>query len=320
MDIDERILRAGAELFDASRDGLTFLGGMDSAVYAYERAGRRYVLRFTPTDLDHLPRIYGELEFADYLAKGGVSVAQPNMSRQSKLVETLETGMSATETPLVAVSSFDRAEGQHVFPDAPEAWNDAYFRAWGRVTGRMHALARRFTPTHPRPTWQQEDAATACYCQDEEIRARWLRLGEEIAAFPPDAAAYGLIHNDLHPWNLLLHDGGLTVIDLGSCAYNWFAADIAIALYWAIWAGPVQCGVPAEEFPLHFLETFMAGYSTAYDLDPRWLGCLPTLLKHRQVCLYIYFTYVAQVDDRLRDYLLRDAERQIREDIPVMLV
>ncbi|MHB0858087.1 MAG: phosphotransferase enzyme family protein [Anaerolineae bacterium] len=319
MDIDERTLHAGAELFGVSAEGLTILGGMESAVYTYERAGGQHVLRFTPTDAHRLPRIHGELEFVSYLAEQGVSVTRPNPSRQGRLVEIVEGDSTQAEASLVAVSSFDRAEGRHVFPDAPEAWNDAFFRAWGRVLGRMHALTQRFQPVYPRPTWQQEHAAMARCCPDEQILARWLRLGEEIAAFPADDAAYGLIHNDLHPWNMLLNANGLTVIDFGSCAINWFVADIAIPLYWAIWAGPVQCGVPADEFPQHFLETFMGGYSAEYDLDPRWLGCLPTLLKHRQVCLYIYFTYVAKVDTDTRAFLLRDAERLIREDVPVMV-
>jgi len=44
-----------------------------------------------------------------------------------------------------------------------------------------------------------------------------------------------LIHTDVHAGNFFVDDGRITVFDFDDSSYQWFASDIAIALYYTIW-------------------------------------------------------------------------------------
>ena len=41
---------------------------------------------------------------------------------------------------------------------------------------------------------------------------------------------FGMIHADLHPGNLLVDDGALSVIDFDDAAFGWYLYDLAVAL------------------------------------------------------------------------------------------
>ena len=47
---------------------------------------------------------------------------------------------------------------------------------------------------------------------------------------PKSPDCYTLIHADLHPWNVLIHDDQLSVIDFDDAGFGWHAFDIAVAL------------------------------------------------------------------------------------------
>jgi Ser/Thr protein kinase RdoA (MazF antagonist) len=219
---------------------------------------------------------------------------------------------------MIAVSSLERAAGRPVEPRDPAEWNDAFFTRWGRAMGRIHALTRRYRPAHPHADWRAEHDDLAAACGDADILARWNHLGDTIRGLPQPTDAYGLVHNDLHPWNFFIHHDELVLFDFGSCAHNWFVADIAIPMYWAAWAGTTHAGESPLDYLRRFAHHFMAGYEGENGLDRQWLEHLPLFMKHRQILLFIYFSYARSVNPWLRAHLLGDAERMIRADEPVI--
>ena len=60
-----------------------------------------------------------------------------------------------------------------------------------------------------------------------------LLLARDLAreALPDRRSEYGLIHADLHPFNVVSSVNGLHVIDFDDAGFGWHAYDIAIALY-----------------------------------------------------------------------------------------
>lgn len=62
-------------------------------------------------------------------------------------------------------------------------------------------------------------------------------LINEMMALPKDKDSYGLIHNDMHQWNFLLDGDKINVFDFDDSLHGWFALDIGIALYHALWWG-----------------------------------------------------------------------------------
>ena len=62
-------------------------------------------------------------------------------------------------------------------------------------------------------------------------RAR-VRLRAEFESFGTAPDRFGLIHADLHPWNVLMSPRGLVVIDFDDCGYGWHIYDLAVAMYY----------------------------------------------------------------------------------------
>ncbi|HHX63740.1 MAG TPA: phosphotransferase, partial [Chloroflexi bacterium] len=194
----------------------------------------------------------------------------------------------------LAVMAFDRAPGRHVDAGNPAVWNGALYRNWGRTMGRMHALSRRYTlrPDTALPDWRGEMTWFAEWCDDDAVRDRWIELWRYLETLPRTDDCFGLIHNDLHPANFVVDDDGqITVLDFDGCNRHWFATDIGIALYHALWASAGRDRRSREEYAAEFLRCFMAGYSEENILDAVWIERLPHFLKYRQILLWIVFSH-----------------------------
>lgn len=310
--VNPTVSRAAA-LFGADDIPPRPLGGMDSAVYACTRAGHEFVLKLTPIALDDLEALRGEIEFAHFLGRGGLRVAQPLRSQSGELVTLLET-----PDQTLAVTAQEMAPGRPPSVQDPAEWNDSLFREWGRVTGQLHALSQAYTPLHRRPSWHAEHIRMAASCRDPQVALKWQRLAIEMEALAQEPDGYGLIHNDLHPWNYHLHDGHIVLFDLGSCCYRWWVADVAVALYWGLWGGSPRADETRESFAPHFIEQFMSGYAREHSLPTGWLAHLPLFLRYHQIYMLIYFTDVFQGNPQLATYLLRDSAQRVAQDEPVV--
>jgi Ser/Thr protein kinase RdoA (MazF antagonist) len=307
-EIDREIVMAGAALYGTDVGDLNYIGGMDGRVYGYARDGRDYVLKLAPMDDGRLAALDEQLAFMRYLADGGVRVARPVPSRHGRLVEKLASG----NTTLVAMA-FERAPGKHVDAGNPTEWNATLYRNWGRTMGRMHALSRRYAlrPDTALPDWRGEVDGFAEWCEDDAVRERWLALGRYLETLPRTQDCFGPVHNDLHPANFVVDgDGQITVIDFDVCNRHWFATDIGIAIYHALWMGSARDGRSPEEHAAEFLRCFMAGYAGENDLDAVWIERLPHFLKYRQILLYVVFSHEwAEGNDWQRAELARWRQR-----------
>lgn len=120
----------------------------------------------------------------------------------------------------------------------------ALHRRVGRTAALLHdhALAFHRPRDFVRPTWEPADLVgpdsrwgpweAACLPDAERAlltRARDLALDQlHGASRAPDA--WGLVHADLRPGNLLLDGDDLTVIDFDDSGFSWFVLDLAAAL------------------------------------------------------------------------------------------
>ncbi len=312
FDLNHVIAQAAA-LYNINADTLQHLGGMESRVFQFTMANSKYVLRITPVQPIHLPDFKAEIELMAHLSLHGVSVPAPLPSVNDRLIETVIMGEDT-----FAVTAFTCASGRPVnYQDASE-WNSKFFHEWGRVSGQIHRIANNKPGGFLRWSWKEENQQCAEACPEPDVLAQWLQIGQQMAELPQHPSGYGLIHNDLHMWNFHLDEGRITVFDFGSSGYHWYLNDIAIPLYWALWAGPIEQIVSRSDFARHFLEHFLNGYSLEHQLDSAWLKHLPLFLKHRDLYLYIFFTYVFKGDDRLRRWLLGEAPHRIKHNLPVL--
>lgn len=321
MDIADSARDAGARLFDIDPAALQPLGGMDGAVYGFERGSASYILKIAPVETGKLDAITAKLHFVNYLAQGGVRIAKPITSINDRQLEIIA---AESDRHSWAVTASERAPGGLAVQVGE--WKDELFALWGKTIGQMHRLTKAYDAARDWADgligdWQAEHAFFARWIQDDAVRARWLEIGATLNTYTPDINCFGLIHNDLHPHNFMVHRANgelqLTVFDFDVCNYHWFMTDIGIALYHALWT-PRPPAESAGAFARRFMLHFMRGYSSENALSDEWLARLPVFLKYRRGLLYpVMLSEWREPNDRKRQYLAEWRQAIINDTLPV---
>ena len=288
---NEAILAEALARYQVQRENLEDLDGFESFIYGYARDRTGYILRVSHSSHRTWEMIMGEMGWLSYLADHGLSVARPVRSHAGNLVEVIgqKDGSSAVSQPRLGqhtshesrspsyftAASYERAKGQ---PPKKAGWTPELFHSMGRFMGRMHSLAKDFTPSDPafrRPDWDSEVPSTFDDLPETEatVVSRYLELVEHFWGLPRCRDSYGLIHVDFHSGNFFVNDGRITLFDFDDCQYSWFVYDIAMSIFYAL---PVDC-VSDEDIRkgITFFQNFMKGYRSENLLDPKIEGRRP---------------------------------------------
>ena len=114
------------------------------------------------------------------------------------------------------------------------------------------------------PEMSQEQSKTIIAARD---RLRTILLEQGVSS-----QTYGIIHGDLLPQNILVHDSVLSPIDFDDCAFGYHLYDISVALI----------NVSAEtNFP-EILDSFICEYRKHRDFSDQMLQTLPLFILIRQ--------------------------------------
>jgi Ser/Thr protein kinase RdoA (MazF antagonist) len=130
------------EMKHTPEDKLQLLDGFESFIYEFARPDGEFILRIGHSDRRSPDLIRGEVDWINYLAQGGVTVARAVLSQTGKLVEPIEDGHGGQ----FLCTAFVKARGKVAERDQI---NDRLFLHYGRLLGRMHALAKTYTPSDP---------------------------------------------------------------------------------------------------------------------------------------------------------------------------
>ena len=299
----DTILQEAMRRYGIANHQIKPLEAFESFIYEFERDGASYILRIGHSFRKSEALIQGEVDWINYLARGGVSVARAISSENGMLVEAIDDGQGGQ----FLVTAFVKAAGQKPWL---AGWTPARFENYGRLLGRMHALAVGYqpVPAWKRPEWDDGTMQfMELYLPASEVRAhqKYQSVLEHIYSLPKDRASYGLIHQDAHQNNFFMdEDGTLTLFDFDDCVYSWFINDIAIVLFY-ISMDAEELGFPnAAAFTQEFMTHFLRGYRQVYTLDNRWLKEIPHFLKLRELELYAVV---------FRDFDIKDSEHWVLE-------
>ncbi|MEP6894888.1 MAG: phosphotransferase [Chloroflexota bacterium] len=282
---NDSILEQARQRYGISSEHVSLLDSVENFVYEFERDNTGYILRIGHTFRKSEALIRGEVDWINYLASNGVSVARAIPSVDGNLVEVIEDGYGGQ----FLATAFIRAAG---LPPWQAGWTSERFERYGQLIGEMHTLAVTYQPQAgwQRPAW--DDASLKfieLYLPAEEVHSHqaYQSVIEHIYSLPKDKNSYGLIHQDAHQNNFFMDaDGKLTLFDFDDCAYSWFINDIAIVLFY-ISMDAEELGFPsAAAFTQQFMTHFLRGYRQAYTLDSSWLKEMPAFLKLRELELY----------------------------------
>ena len=275
------ILRTAMQRFGIRDGDIRELGGFESFIYEFTRDSSAFILRIGHASRRSENLVLGEVDWINYLARGGVSVARAVESTEGRLVEPIDDGHGEH---FLAVS-FVKAKGK---PPWHVGLTPELNQTYGRLIGRMHRLTKDYAPSDhawKRPEWDAaeiQDIVSNLPAGQERVIARYREVLDHVGTLSKGQDDYGLIHFDAHGSNLLIdEEGRFTLFDFDDCSYGWFIYDIAIVLFYMI-TNHVDPASVCREFMPHFL----AGYRTENRPDPARLQELPWFLKLREIDLY----------------------------------
>jgi Ser/Thr protein kinase RdoA (MazF antagonist) len=112
-----------------------------------------------------------------------------------------------------------------------------------------------------------------------------------------ETSAVHIIHADVHGWNLMWHEGKLSIFDFDDCGFGVEAQDIAVALYYL--------DTPEQD------QALLAGYKSIKPLPTYSENAMKALLLHRRLLLlnYLYETKNIEEKELLPAYLEKSLER-----------
>lgn len=310
---NDTILQEAMRRYGITNDQIHPLDAFESFIYEFERDSHAYILRISHSFRRSESLVLGEVDWINYLAEGGVSVAKAIPSESGKLVEAIEDQWGGA----FLVTAFVKARGQ-----APwDLWTPKLYKSYGEMMGQIHTLSKSYQPNQTawkRPDWNNDlfEFVERYLPESESIAKKKYRdICSHVNALAKDRESYGLTHQDAHGNNLFVDERGqITLFDFDECAYNWFINDIAVVLFYI-----VQDAEDWRVFTEEFLSHFLRGYVQACTLDFTWLKEIPNLLKIREIELYAVMHRdfdVNNIDDEWCARFMHNRKSRIENDVP----
>ena len=276
----EAILAEAMRRYGIAPGDIAELGGFESFIYRFTRDGRPFILRVTHSLRRSPEAIHGEVEWMNYLAAGGASVAGAVASAGGALVEAIDDGAGGH----FLATAFHFAPGR---PPWEAGWTTTRRENYGRLIGRLHALTKRYEPGDPawrRHAWPADsvdEVRRQLQDIDPAALARYLALVDQVGRLPRGRDDYGLIHFDAHEANFFIDGDTITLFDFDDCGYNWLANDVAMVIFYQ-----AANRDDAADHLAAFLPDFLRGYAAENRLAPEWAGLIHDFLTMREIELY----------------------------------
>ena len=283
--VSEKLLGFAAENYNFDKATLNFISDSTNQIYMFHKDGTPYILRFSERPAEKIHEVKAEMDWLFYLAKNNISVGLPlNAANGGLAVMTSDNGVN------YIITSFKTVNGTYWDKNNPDRWNDDIFYNWGKTMGDIHRLTKDFKPANEQDIrgvfdgrFSLDDIIKKCPSVNKIVEG----LIDEMMALPKDKDSYGLIHNDMHQWNFLIDGGEINVFDFDDSLYGWFALDMGIALYHALWWG--RKNDAGHLFADEIITNFIKGYLSANHLSDFWLSKIPLFMKFRQICKFSWF-------------------------------
>ena len=246
-----QLAETALEFYDLGETRLTFLRYFANITYRVDASispshrmrpspytPNRYLLRVLLSD--HWEYAKGEMTWLAALSnEADLFVPAPVPTRDGELLRHVSTpGVPAGRIVSLMrwIDGHKLAKGLRTNP----------YQAWGQMVGRLHAFASRWQPPvgFERFIWDWEGLLGGRgfgYSIEELITSmpRHLQKPFQIVSKEVKAGmkalgkgrdAYGMIHADMYPDNILFKDGEAFPIDFEDCGFGYWLWDIGVAL------------------------------------------------------------------------------------------
>jgi Ser/Thr protein kinase RdoA (MazF antagonist) len=299
--VSNDLLAFAAENYDFDVSTLHFISDSTNQIYMFNKNEKGYILRFSQRPSDMTNQTKAEMDWLYYLAGHKIGVSLPLKNNQSELViSTNDHDNNSGENYII--TAFEMANGRFWDKNDPNRWNDRIFFNWGKLMGDMHRLTKDYKPANEndvRETFNGRFPLSNSIKSNPRVNKITEELIGEIMALPKDKDSYGLIHYDMHQWNFYIDGDKINVFDFDDSVYGWFALDIGVALYHALWWGRKDNS--GKDFTDSITENFLKGYLSANNLSDFWIAKIPMFMKYRQICKFSWFYDPENTDEHQKE-------------------
>lgn len=324
MDMDSSLILSQAKrlfMVDLLREITT--GHSGDRIFEAEAGQRQYILRVAEYSERAQSHIAFESHWTEYLAAQMEGVAKPVRSVNGRLYELAEAGGRSC-----LLSLQEKAPGKTVDTDNGEEFNERLFFNLGMLMGRMHKLTMRYEGNVSCSEFKWNGPhfwRKGIVIEDEEVRQGEKRLLKELDQLPMGKDNYGIVHFDIHTDNFLVQNDKITLIDFDACQFNWYAADIASALFFMVQRGAGPLKKQTEKERTAFAETFLNSYLTGYlqtnSISAYWIEKIDLFMRYQMIDEYV----AAQIGwpkepDHLREWYLNWHRDRIKDNLPYVFI
>ena len=295
--VSNDLLEFVSNKYGFDKNTLNFISESTNQIYSFQKNNKRYILRFSQQSAEHIHQTKAEMDWLYYFANNKINVSLPIATCNGELVISTDD-----ENNPYIISAYEALSGQFWDKNDSKRWNEKVFFNWGRLMGEMHRLTKDYTPaneTDIRSEFNGRNALADSISAYPSVNKIAEELIEEIMALPKNRDSYGLIHYDVHQWNLLIDGDKLNVFDFDDSLYGWFALDIGIALYHALWWGRKDDA--GNDFTNTIIENFLKGCLSANHLSKFWISKIPMFMKYRQICKFSWFFNPENIDEHQKE-------------------
>lgn len=265
-----------------------------------------------------------ELTWLDYLGSKSDNIAKPIRSVNNNLYEVITTQKNS-----YILCLFERAPGKNPDHNSPKEFNEELFFNLGAVMGDLHKLTANYKGNIIKPEFQWDNDAYSwrgdCEILDEDVRRCEQVFLNKIHALPITKDCYGIIHYDTHIDNFFVDNDKIKIFDFYDCQFNWYAADIASAIFFMVQkgAGPLTYKSEEErtEFAESYITSFLKGYLTTNTLSKFWIHHLDLFIKYQMGDEYRSAqSYWKEELMHLQSWYLKWHKDRIINDLPYVYV
>lgn len=257
----------------------------------------RFVMRILTTR--NFEGVESEMIFLDAMRNANLTVPEPVPALDGKLLKTISTP-GVPEGKIVSLMRW--MDGRKL----TKGFHPAHFRLLGQMMAQLHQFSSSWSPPDEfeRPIWDWEGQLggryfrhpieelvallPAKYKEPFEIISERSREVMQALGNKPDA--FGLIHSDLYPENILFKSGKVFPIDFEDCGFGFWIWDIAISL----------CQWPWTEEWYWMRDALLEGYSKIRSLPESQLKHLDLFMATQYATMVLWATMFIKHDPAMR--------------------
>lgn len=282
------ILKQARRLYGALPIREIKTGHSGSLIFEMKTENQPYILRATEADEMKIAHTAFEIQWTNYLSGKMAGIVKSLPSVNGNLFEVIEV-----DGKKLLLTLQEKAAGRHVNPENPEEFNEALFFRLGSIMGQMHRLTIDYSKNTycsqfkwNGPLFWRKNIPV----DDEEVRQGERRFLKELECLPVERDNFGIVHFDIHTDNFLVDGPRLTIIDFETCQFNWYAADIASALFFMVQKGARPLSLSERErirFAENCLLSYLKGYQETNAINPWWIGKIDLFMRYQMVDEYV---------------------------------